>query len=504
MAIRVGAVAFVFVLLAMAAASPAQTVDGVAVDAASGAGVAGVHVSFRPRGGSAAKSYDADTDPRGQFHIEGIGSGSYQVSCYLDGFLACVAQPYLITAGSDPVTVQLKLTPQARIAGRVLDGKDRPVPDAQVELTDERSGGRPGVQIAETDGSFVFDRLRPGSYTLLARAPRDWEAPEPADGHTLTWAPTFYPSAVLRDGAGKIQIEAGTDIAATDIKLKAVPARHIRGVVLGVTGEPAPGVSVKLAAECRMSLEEAGAQTGEDGAFDFAAVDGAWCVSAAASDGEIGLEARESVQVSGDSVDPVKLQLSRPFFIQGSIVYDPPLLADRLLKPEVRVTLSAEGRVTSEGINAGDGLHFTIDNLYKDRYALNVPGTVGNWPDTVYYLASVRLGGQEVIDDRVEISGAEPLDIRYEAHGGTVRGSVEGGVPAMIVLEPRESRWAAFKRQGQSDRLGHFEFTGVRPGSYTVTGQGVYANGTNLQPLRPAEITVGAGETVTVDLHAAN
>jgi hypothetical protein len=88
-------------------------VDGVAINAASGAGVAGVRVTIGPVGRSGGKSYDADTDPRGQFHLEGMESGSYSVSCQLDGFLACLAQPYLITTASGPVTMQL--TPQGLI-----------------------------------------------------------------------------------------------------------------------------------------------------------------------------------------------------------------------------------------------------------------------------------------------------------------------------------------------------------------------------------------------------
>ena len=88
-------------------------------------------------------------------------------------------------------------------------------------------------------------------------------------------------------------------------------------------------------------------------------------------------------------------------------------------------------------------MHFTIGGLYKDRYTLalsfSLGGTMGLGPLAKYYLASIRLGGQEVIDDQVEISGDEPMEIRYEAHGGTVRGSVDGGFAA-IVLEPAQSK----------------------------------------------------------------
>jgi hypothetical protein len=76
----------------------------------------------------------------------------------------------------------------------------------------------------------------------------------------------------------------------------------------------------------------------------------------------------------------------------------------------------------------------------------------------------------------------------------------------MVALQPLEPSFQlpAFKRQGSSDRYGHLEITGVRPGSYSVAAQAMRVNGTELEALSPVQVTVSADEVVTVNLRRVN
>ena len=53
----------------------------------------------------------------------------------------------------------------------------------------------------------------------MARAPLEWEPPDPVEGRKLAWLPTYYPSIGFREAAGKIAVNSGTEVTGLEIKL---------------------------------------------------------------------------------------------------------------------------------------------------------------------------------------------------------------------------------------------------------------------------------------------
>jgi hypothetical protein len=65
------------------------------------------------------------------------------------------------------VTQDVELAGGARVRGVVRVGGDRPVPDARVTLVDA-SGAVLAATATEPDGSYVFEDVPEGEYTIIA------------------------------------------------------------------------------------------------------------------------------------------------------------------------------------------------------------------------------------------------------------------------------------------------------------------------------------------------
>jgi len=85
-----------------------------------------------------------------------------------------------------------------------------------------------------------------------------------------------------------------------------------------------------------------------------------------------------------------------------------------------------------------------------------------------YYPVSVLLGGQEVLGKPVDLSPDATFRVTYKAASGGVRGTVENGDGASVVLIPRDVQTVGFGRMVTSNSDGTFDMNGVPPGDYFV------------------------------------
>jgi len=156
-------------------------------------------------------------------------------------------QPFQVTAGGDPVRLEVKMPPIGKISGRVLDYVGKPVPNASLQLHWGESwlckmpsciGISRQTKTNEKGEYSVTDLDAPGTWLLSATAPLSWKPPESRDDQRLDWAQTFYPGVTDHQLAERVMARVGGEISNLDIKLAAVPVHRIRGVVLDVyTGE---------------------------------------------------------------------------------------------------------------------------------------------------------------------------------------------------------------------------------------------------------------------------
>ncbi|MEW6745374.1 MAG: carboxypeptidase regulatory-like domain-containing protein [Planctomycetota bacterium] len=232
--------------------SAGQAVAGVRVEAVEqreGSSLAGMGNVTEPRGPDARELVrrlaarfrtTATTDSEGAFVVMGLErDATVRLRFQRPGYAPASLQAVAGATGLLQV-----LEPLVRFEGRVVDATTRrPIPSFTVEyrnntspetrdLPEERRfrGGstmRGGSDFASADGSFVLDRLTPGSYRLRARSPDH------------------------RDGEWVVIVVGREPVTGPQVTLALEPVAVVKGVVLDHRGRPANQVPVYLTGQAR-------------------------------------------------------------------------------------------------------------------------------------------------------------------------------------------------------------------------------------------------------------
>jgi hypothetical protein len=472
-------------LAAFAVAQNTATVEGVVVNKVTGAGIADATVRFVA---SRANRFEIQTDPTGTFRITGVKPGDYNASVEKTGYfpdsevfaLLGDRPKYHVDPLGDPLRLRLELNPPAVLRGRVIGADGNPA-RAFVDLGRGRTAR---TTYTDAEGSFAFDNLQPGPYTLLAR-PKAIEPVAKHEGSRTEVVPTYYPSVVEPTQAASIVARAGAELSGYEVRLQSVPVYHVRGVVLNPDGKPAAKAVVELqvnvgnldqflipgnirqsfsiqTGEIGLADTEEPFVTGPDGAFEFPSVRaGEWIVRA---EGEPILnESREVAGVGSTAFslgrgdpDELKIQLAMPFHLSGIAV-----LSDGS-PPAPGVILgvsfySETGRAGSGGIaEAGGALRLDV---IPGAHEIRANVMMGN-----YYADSILLGSANVTGQRVELTPASPPVKIILKPTGTVRGTIEDASAGTVVLFPQSFTGIGYSTQFGVEKT--FELAGIPPGEY--------------------------------------
>lgn len=159
------------------ALEPAVNVHGLVYDRGSGGPVAGATVSAVGAGGQVLANTVSDQD--GGYRITGIDAAELTLVAS-----AAEAEPVATVvrvAGEGPqCPVDLPIDAHSRITGTVTAG-GTPVAGLPLTLLDER-GETVATAVTDADGTYVFDGVQAGTYTVhsTARAPRAMPIPPEA------------------------------------------------------------------------------------------------------------------------------------------------------------------------------------------------------------------------------------------------------------------------------------------------------------------------------------
>jgi hypothetical protein len=499
-------------IILLAAAVHAQIVDGHIVSATTGVDVPGIKVDLLQDD----IAYSAITDGQGRFRIDSVKDGTYTLHYYDEARRfwtipgrADVVQlaPIHVTAGN-PVHLDVKMQPLARLSGRVLDAEGSPLANAPVWVL------RQNVQCNPPSCFTVLRELKTGEKGEYSVANVEDAGPWLLSAAATTGSPqTFYPGAGDPQLADRLVVEQGRELWNLDIKLAQATLHRVRGHLLDPAGEKMAGVSVTLYNGLGSVLHR---DTDKDGSFEFPAVaEGEWRISAAAKRDAVTLWAAQQLRVKGRDVDNFELRVNAPFSLRGKVVMEVP---EGMSPPDPpsAVIVSYAGSGTVEGMppvplgRTDDHGNFTVGSMYAGSYFIVVPAS----PPPPYYLDSIRLGTADALTGDVPIvSGSLPLTVTYKIGGGSVQGAIDSCGAARVMLMPVDPilRRHGFQRGTQCGPNGQFEFAAVRPGEYYAIAVAPDSSGRWLTAItedsllsrRGIKVTVRANEHTSAEIRVA-
>src|SRR2546423_4114958 len=240
-------------------------ISGTVVDAITGQPLSGVHIGIAPVT-ERNKFRIVITGEDGRFSFDNVSRGKYVLTAQHRGY---ITQSYdqheqystSIAVGPDLDARNLvfRMRQDSSISGRILDGLNDPVRNAQVMLFHETASGELpatfSINTTDDEGAYYFSHLSPGKYYIAVEA-QPWHAQNglhdlhqgrmrlrrtsedavqsennsPQEEDTafpldVAYPMTYYPGATDPGSAGSITLAAGEKFTA-DIILQAMPAIH--------------------------------------------------------------------------------------------------------------------------------------------------------------------------------------------------------------------------------------------------------------------------------------
>jgi hypothetical protein len=465
----------------------AQTISGfVATPAGEPVRGATLRLSLNPSTSTGfltqSELYSVFSDAKGNYAFEDLAPGRYAICSDKPGYLyKCYADSakrveFELAPGQRLTGIDIKMTPQAVISGRITDENGDPYPNLRVE-TAQWSYGRGGRQLKRTggaggfsnaEGDFSIGGLEEGSYYLQVQA----QGAIPA-GTQEAYLATYYPGVTDPLKAVAVQVPSGGAVRGIQILMNKTRAYRVRGRLAGIPSEAAPQAPA-APTTVRLTFEDNPALTrlstpARDGAFDFSAVlPGAYVLEVRAPAGF----ARQRVIVGSADVDGVLMRLAPYAQITGTISIAGAAAMNG--HPTVQL-ISADGMGgRSSPVPAGEDGTFAVRNLMPAaKYHVEVQALpLGT------YVKSIRFGGRDVTKTPFDLTSGNSgmLNIVLSPNAGEAVATVHDA-DGLIRPSAFVSLWTPglpaegapdFTKTEVTDRDGKFTFTNLPPGEYRV------------------------------------
>jgi RNA polymerase sigma factor (sigma-70 family) len=393
-----------------------------------------------------AKILGAWTDDDGRFRIEGLHPGRYRVAARADGF--AWAKSPLNPVNSDSVEVKLK--PESRIAGQVVDASGQSVSEADVTLDANADLLGPARVHTGGDGTFAFSSLDAGPYELTV-------------AHD-TMASVETP----------VKVELGVAEAKTGLALKTDVGASVAGRVVDAdTGRGIAGILV--GASSRASGECA--TTDADGQYRLTGIGPGECdLNVDKAWGYKVDQATRTTLTMGQVVEGMDFRLSRGTVVSGRVL-------DAAGSPVARAKVLAtrENRQEAFAMTGPDGT-FTLSGFGLDE------------PLRLYAAKDRMIAQSEELS--VPHEGLTGISLTLEP-GACLRGRVLDAAGnrvryADLRIEPESGRFFLWGEISYS-ALGNFDARGLLPGDYAVS---VAIKKDRKEYSKPVQVTLEAGNTV--------
>lgn len=466
-----------------------------------GAPMRDVQVSVRL---GAGKSITAMTDAGGQYSLKDIPPGQQRVVAAgpdregrIGGFGPQGARQVTLTPGEDLRGFDFRLVVRGRIAGKVVDQNNEPVPGLRVVAVarEYHAGALRAVLTSGTTtddlGEYVIDRVEPGrAYAVMAdrggsRIGAYSDAPLDPALRRPAVAPTYYPNTRVLEGAEPVVLRDNETREGVDIKIARTPSFCVEGRISGGLGprayfsigpvQPASG-NVGTGASYHAIPGAVVPPDGKVRICDLAPGDYEFVVSEAGAGSFADLVnfATATLTISNRDISNFSVVARARVPLKGEVTWfgaapDPPV------EGKLRLLLQAVTRTNRANTTAPIPGEFSFDSVPMDEYQMDI----ASLPDGLY-VKDVVYGDRSVLLTTIRPGAGmldAPLRITLAGDGGRIEGSVadKDGNPVpecnVIVLPetaPNDAMVSAAMRISRSDQSGRWRTITMAPGKYIV------------------------------------
>src|ERR1700744_5641001 len=156
---------FLLLLICRCLMAQQSSVEGISIDALTGQPLAGVHITMRPvthAGAASDQAWGAISGKDGHFSITTMPPATYVLTAGHNGYVQVPGKEDGITLkpGEQLTGLNVGLTPEAVISGRVLDDNGDPVPQVQVDAVSAAGSDHFGMEFGRHERTDERGRFR--------------------------------------------------------------------------------------------------------------------------------------------------------------------------------------------------------------------------------------------------------------------------------------------------------------------------------------------------------
>lgn len=446
------------------------------------------------------------TGADGRFQVDGIPQGPIMIAAQKPGYFDCAnvfcsnGSParLIINVQSGANEVVLKLVPESKIEGRVVDEEGEPIGDIQIQIQGEhifngQKQFRPdGNTVTDENGTYRAENLLPGTYTVRTMVrPAFW--PDPGTLSTAQVYPQrFFPNAPDAASAQQLDVKPG-QVAIADFTLTPASAFRITGSIAPAVPSLSLNVRDSGGAEMNAPLQF----DPKSGKFSVSFVPaGIWTLEFAYNQPD--LYGAQTITVDSHDVKDLRIALQPLPFVLVNVVNGPAQVQLESMNPRWR-----------GGVFGGmdppatpDGSH--VITVPPGEYKVFVPAPGGNRCLVSLTSANIDL----TREDLIVASGSQPqpinailqndcatLQVTVHAQNPNTQSTVLL-IPASHVMQPVTA---------QLDPTGSYVFTDLSPGDYQVYAfssiNGLeYANPEAMRDYSGQQITLSTNQRANITL----
>ena len=476
------------------AAQSSGTISGVVRDSVTHQVLADVQVTLTGGGTSTG----AQTDMHGAFRFDSLAPGKYSLRVEKPGYHG--KEPRDVELGAD--SLNLDLSPDGQLDGRVMDVEGRPVAGVTVETISAFGSVFPweGNSPTATDGKFLIQNLREGDYRVRVRIP---EARRAA-GYPA-WE--YYPGVADLEQASPIHLAEGQQMTGLTIRLRRVPMVTVRGRVIDL-GKDDSARPKEVAIDCEpgpINQSFARRDVDADGRFHFEDIpQGRHELLVYRGTGSDDLPYRATI-VAGE--EEVKVTLP-PFTTVTGVVKSTVMPWEGVLG----ISVSADG-VWRRNVVPDENGAFTLPGVPPGDWHLRVESNNLHAGERRLRLASVKSGEVNLLRGRLTVTegGTPPVLIALSDEAGHITGTLEDATSKeemLVVAEPADGSPLGHEHYAHPGADGSFRFSNLLPGEYLVSAWGLqtlqrvgYPGGC---PSHAVPVTVVNAQTAVVRVKRCN